>query len=106
VRTNADKLGVIGQCKIWRREATDLGSCAPLPKFDLIFADPPYGKGLGEKALASLVQGAWINEGGIVVLEEIEKAEVPETAGLRLIDERSYGETKVRFYRFGSTSAE
>jgi 16S rRNA G966 N2-methylase RsmD len=45
------------------------------------------------------VQGDWINVGGIVVLEEIEKADVPEVAGLTLIDERSYGETKVRFYR-------
>ena len=104
VRTNADKLGVIGQCKIWRRDATDLGPCAPLSKFDLIFADPPYGKGLGEKALASLVQGEWINPVGIVVLEEIEKADVPEIAGLTLIDERSYGETKVRFYRSSQPS--
>ncbi len=102
IRTNADKFGVIGQCKIWRRDATDLGPCAPLPKFDLIFADPPYGKGLGEKALVSLVQGEWINAGGIVVLEEIEKADISEVAGLTLIDARSYGETKVRFYRFGS----
>ena len=100
VRSNADKFGVIGQCKIWRRDATDLGPCAPLPKFDLVFVDPPYGKGLGEKALLSLVQGEWLNNGGIVVLEEIEKAEVPNIAGLTLIDERSYGETKVRFYRF------
>ena len=100
VRTNADKFGVIGQCKIWRRDATDLGLCAPLPKFDLIFADPPYGKRLGEKTLISLVQGAWINTGGIVVLEENEEVEVPEIAGLILIDERSYGETKVRFYRY------
>ena len=100
VRTNADKLGVIGQCKIWRRDATDLGPCAPLPRFDLVFADPPYGKGLGTKALQALVQGEWINAGAIVVLEENEKAEVPEVAGLTLIDERGYGETKVRFYRF------
>ena len=100
VRTNADKLGVIGQCKIWRRDATDLGPCAPLPKFDLIFADPPYGKGLGEKALVSLVQGEWISDGGIVVLEENEKAVVAEVAGVTLIDEREYGDTKIRFYRF------
>jgi 16S rRNA (guanine966-N2)-methyltransferase len=100
VRTNADKLGVIGQCKIWRRDATDLGPCAPLPKFDLIFADPPYGKGLGEKALHSLVQGEWISDGGIIVLEEAEKAAVAEVAGLTLIDEREYGDTKVRFYRY------
>jgi len=83
-----------------------LGPCAPLPKFDLIFADPPYGKGFGEKALKSLVQGDWINAGGIVVLEEIEKATVPEIVDLTLIDERTYGETKVRFYRFGSAPAE
>ena len=71
-----------------------------------IFADPPYGKGLGAKALNALVQGDWINAGGIVVLEEIEKADVPEIAGLTLIDERGYGETKVRFYRFGLAPSE
>jgi 16S rRNA (guanine966-N2)-methyltransferase len=99
VRTNADKLGVIGQCKIWRRDAADLGPCAPLPKFDLVFCDPPYGKGLGKKALLSLVNGDWLNAGAIVVLEEGGKAVVPEIAGLTLIDEREYGETMVRFYR-------
>ncbi|MDO8353326.1 MAG: RsmD family RNA methyltransferase, partial [Aestuariivirga sp.] len=62
--------------------------------------DPPYGKGFGAKALHALVKGEWINSGGIIVLEEIEKAEVPEVAGLTLIDERGYGETKVRFYRY------
>ena len=46
-----------------------------------------------------LSRASWINAGGIVVLEENEKADVPEVAGLTLIDERSYGETKVRFYR-------
>jgi 16S rRNA (guanine966-N2)-methyltransferase len=104
IRANAEKLGVIGQCKIWKRDAADLGPCAPLPRFDLVFCDPPYGKGLGEKALASLVQGGWLNVGAILVLEEVDKAQVADVAGLALIDERGYGETKVRFYR--STPAE
>jgi 16S rRNA (guanine966-N2)-methyltransferase len=99
IRSNADKLGVIGQSKIWRRDAAKLGACAPLPPFDLVFADPPYDRGLGERALGSLVEGGWLNTGAIVVLEESEKAVVPELAGLPLIDERVYGETKVRFYR-------
>jgi hypothetical protein len=34
-----------------------------------------------------------------VVLEEVDKAEVPDIDGLTLIDERTYGETRVRFYR-------
>lgn len=99
IRANADALGVIGQCKIWRRDATDLGLCAPLATFDLAFADPPYGKGLGEKALASLVSGAWMNDGGIVVLEETATAATPAIAGLTLIDERSYGETRIMFFK-------
>lgn len=99
IRKNADALGVIGQVKIWRRDATDLGPCSPQPGFDLAFADPPYGKGLGEKALKSLVAGRWLNPAAIVVLEESHKAEIPDIAGLALIDSRDYGDTTIRFYR-------
>ena len=64
-----------------------------------MFADPPYTKGLGEKALLSLVQGGWFAAGAIVVLEENVKAVVADVAGLALIDERTYGNTQVRIYR-------
>jgi 16S rRNA (guanine966-N2)-methyltransferase len=100
IRANADKLGVIGQCKIWRRDAADLGLCAPLAKFDLAFADPPYSKGLGEKSLRSVINGGWLNEGAVVVLEESDQAVIPQIEGLELVDERSYGETRVRFFTF------
>jgi 16S rRNA (guanine966-N2)-methyltransferase len=99
VRKNADALGAIGLVKIWRRDATDLGPCAPQPAFDLVFADPPYGKGLGEKALVSLVKSGWLNPGAVVVLEESPKAEVKPVDSLQLLDQREYGETSVRFYR-------
>lgn len=99
IRRNADALGVIGLTKIWRRDATRLGPCAPQPGFDLVFADPPYGMGLGEKALAALVSGQWLNQGAIVVLEEALKTEVPPAQGLGLIDTRDYGDTRIRFYR-------
>lgn len=99
IRRNADALGVIGQAKIWRRDAARLGPCAPLPPFDLVFADPPYGKGLGETALAGLVAGGWLAPGAVVVLEEAAKAEVKTPDGLSLTDSREYGDTVVRFYR-------
>lgn len=99
IRKNADALGVIGLAKIWRRDATNLGPCAPQPGFDLVFIDPPYGKGLGEKALTSLISGRWLNPDAIVVLEEALKSEVPPVEGLALIDARDYGDTKIRFYR-------
>ena len=99
IRKNTDACGVIGLCKIWRRDATHLGLCAPQSPFTLVFADPPYTKGLGEKALLSLVQGGWFAAGAIVVLEENVKAVVADVAGLALIDERTYGDTQVRIYR-------
>jgi len=99
IRRNADALGVIGQVKIWRRDATRLGPCAPQPGFDLVFADPPYGKGLGSKALASLVEGGWLMPRAVVVVEEALGAEVLAPASLTLLSQRDYGETQVRFYR-------
>ncbi|MEP4314082.1 MAG: 16S rRNA (guanine(966)-N(2))-methyltransferase RsmD, partial [Anderseniella sp.] len=54
IRRNADTLGVIGQCKLWRRDAASLGSCTPMSPYSLVFLDPPYDKGLAERALTSL----------------------------------------------------
>lgn len=103
IRRNAEALGVIGLARIWRRDAANLGPCAPQSPFDLIFVDPPYNRGLGEKALASLVEGGWLSPGAVVVLEEAEKAAIGEVPGLLLIDRRSYGDTQVRFHRFGAS---
>ena len=99
IRNNADICGAIGLCKIWRRDATDLGDCLPQSPFDLVFIDPPYNKGLGEKAVTSLVSGQWLSSNAIIVLEEAEKADVQEITGLTLLDTRAYGDTQVRIYR-------
>ena len=99
IRRNADALGLIGQCKIWRRDATRLGPCAPLPPFDLVFIDPPYGRGLGEKALVSLVAGSWFAPDAVIVLEEAKGAGVASPAGLVQVDRRDYGDTQVSFFR-------
>ncbi len=99
IRDNADGLGVVGHCKIWRRDATDLGPCAPQTPYDIVFVDPPYNKGLGEKALASAVSGGWLATGAIAVLEEAGRAGVEDIPGLALIDHRTYGDTQIRIYR-------
>ena len=99
IRKNADAFGAIGQCKIWKRDATDLGPCAPQSPFELAFIDPPYGQGLGKKALQALVDGSWLTAGGMVVLEDSDAAEVAEVVGLTLVDTRIYGAACVRIYR-------
>ena len=48
-----DALGLFGVTRIHRRDCTDLGAkpAGDGEPFDLAFLDPPYRKGLGEKAL-------------------------------------------------------
>ena len=52
IRDNVEAFGLTGRTKIFRRDATGLGEAGTLAPFGLVFADPPYGKGLGERALA------------------------------------------------------
>jgi 16S rRNA (guanine966-N2)-methyltransferase len=65
--------------------------------YDLIFLDPPYGLGLGERALASCLQNGWIAPGATVVWEENTAPTVP--APLEQIDQRKYGDTLVTLAR-------
>jgi 16S rRNA (guanine966-N2)-methyltransferase len=97
IRRNADALGMTGMCKIWRRDATQLGSSAPQAPFDLVFIDPPYGKDLGSAATASLLKGQWLVQDAMIVLEESTRSVLAIPPQLELVDSREYGDTKVIF---------
>jgi 16S rRNA (guanine966-N2)-methyltransferase len=104
IRRNAEALGVLGLCKIWRRDATRLGECKPAPPFDLVLLDPPYGKGCIEKTLEKLVAGSWLKPGTIIVAEEAATTEFTSPASIAVLDERRYGDTKVMFLQFQGSS--
>ena len=99
IRENVENLGLTGCTRIFRRDATDLGPSSQLGQFGLAFLDPPYGKGLADKALASLVAGAWLTQDAVVVVEERAGVDVTWPAGLSLLEQRSYGDTQVLFLR-------
>lgn len=79
-----------------RRDATRLGVNRGAG-FDLVFLDPPYGKGLGEKSLAACVAGGWFAPEALVVWEEGAPPVAPE--GFKMLDQRRYGETHVTILR-------
>ena len=95
IRTNVEHLGLTGATKIWRRDATTLGRAAPQEPFDLAFLDPPYGKGLADRALASMVAGGWLKPGALVVVEETAAVDVAIPAAMTLLDERRQAETRL-----------
>lgn len=100
IRENVMALGLSGVTKIFRRDATALGGIETLAPFDLAFCDPPYRKGLGEKALASAASGGWLKDGALVVLEEAQEAPFAAPPEFTIEDERAQGETVLRFLRY------
>ena len=102
IRENVMALGLSGVTKIFRRDATALGALVALEPFDLVFCDPPYRKGLGEKALASAAQGGWLEKGALAVVEELADAPFAAPTDFAVEDERAQGETILRFLRYGN----
>lgn len=99
IRRNVEALGLNGVTKIWRRDATRLGPLGTLAPFDLIFCDPPYGKELGERALAAVVEGGWAANAAIAVLEERAGTAPVWPAPLTELDRRRYGDTEIAIAR-------
>ena len=101
IRRNVEAFGLSGVTRIFRRDATDLGPANSRDAFNLVFADPPYGRGLGEKALAAAAEGGWLTSNAIAVLEEAAGSAVAMPSGFDELDRRTWGDTQVVFARFG-----
>ena len=99
LRGNTETLGLGGVTRIFRRDATRLGPCHPLEPFALVFADPPYGKGLAEKALASARDGGWLKPDALVVVEEAADAGFKAPDGFEELERRDYDDTELVFLR-------
>ena len=99
IRGNVETLGVGGTTKVYRRDATKLGPVSPMEPFSLAFLDPPYGKGLAEKALVSARDGGWLVRGALVVVEEAVDAGFKPPEGFDELERRVYDDTEFVFVR-------
>ena len=90
IRRNIELLGVASCTSVCRCDATAL----PPPRHppgNLVFVDPPYGKGLAPAALDAALARNWVEPGCIVVVEEAEL--MPVDGPIEIINHRCYGST-------------
>jgi 16S rRNA (guanine966-N2)-methyltransferase len=100
IRENVERLGLIGESKIYRRDALSLGPCRGAP-YDLAFLDPPYGSGLGPRALAGAEAGGWLAPAALAVLECAAEEGCAPPPGWRVEDDRRHGAARVQVWRRG-----
>lgn len=94
IRENISKLRRADDTTLIRADATRLPAGPPC---DLVFLDPPYGKGLGAKALTAAGDAGWIAPEALIVWEE--RTAQPAPVGFTTLDNRRYGDTWVTFLR-------
>lgn len=99
IRQNVETLGLTGRTRIFRRDAASLGPVGTMTPFTLLFADPPYGKGLGASALASALAGGWLVPGALAVVEEAADAPFAAPAGFDILDDRVVAGSRLVFLR-------
>jgi 16S rRNA (guanine966-N2)-methyltransferase len=101
MRDNVEALGLGGVTKVYRRDATNLGPAHPMEPFSLVFLDPPYAKGLADKALISLRDGGWLTPGALLVVEEAKVAAFAAPEGFEELERRAYDDTEFVLLRAG-----
>ncbi len=65
--------------------------------FDLIFIDPPYGKGLSKKVLSLPSLKEILLPSSLIILREFWRETTPPPEGFLLLQRRKYGEMVVSF---------
>ncbi len=100
IRDNIESLGLGGLTRVFRRDARRLGAAPHDERFDLAFLDPPYDTGLAEPVLVALREGAWLHAGATVVVEDSASAALALPTGYALVEERTFGDTRISISRF------
>jgi 16S rRNA (guanine966-N2)-methyltransferase len=103
IQKNLDQCGYQEQATVIRK---DLSGGLPEKllfnhaRFDLVFLDPPYSKGLIENLLTQISGQKILASGAQLIAESSKRDPVPEPLGpLRMIKLKSYGDTKITIYQ-------
>lgn len=103
IENNIHALDAADKTHLLKRDAVKLGNHdKQAPLFNLVFLDPPYGKGLAEKTLLCLKEGGWLAEDALLVVEEDKRADFKTPLGFDEINRRIYGDTEITLLSYTS----
>ncbi len=98
---NLDALGLTGRAKVLGMDLASPAAGRRLAQegpFDLILADPPYGRGLAAMIAGLAAKAGILAPEGRLVIEHSHRERPVALAGLVLGDHRIYGQTELSFF--------
>lgn len=98
-RTLSENISSLGcQCstKVINSTVLNFANRDSSPKYDLIFADPPYFR---TQDSSVMILGQLLNPDGELILSNPKSAKTFAIEGLVIDDERTYADAKITFYR-------
>lgn len=99
MKENAATLGVNGSCKITNANISSWSNNNRDQTFSLVIADPPFNR-LQADTVQKLTRH--LEKDGLCILNWPGKQEPLEIAGMKLTDQKKYGDAQLLFYRFAS----
>ena len=95
-RQNIAHVGITN-CEIYHNDFLTATKKLKGRKFDIIFADPPYGLRIEPKIVESVVKNELLSENGILIIEHSTKNKLQIDEESFIIDERVCGNTTLTF---------
>jgi 16S rRNA (guanine(966)-N(2))-methyltransferase RsmD len=98
IRKNLEKLGFKDKSRLIKKDTIRFLKGDFEESFDLILADPPYGKEVCQKLLEILAEKDFLSADGVLVIEHHKKEKIEKVENFILLKERKYGDTVVSFF--------
>ncbi|MGI5883776.1 MAG: 16S rRNA (guanine(966)-N(2))-methyltransferase RsmD [Candidatus Spyradocola sp.] len=97
IRKNIDAVRVGDRSRLLCCDAMDALKRLAGERFDLVFLDPPYRKGLVDQALRGLLAAQALEPEALVVVETAQEEAFDLPESLRIADSRKYGKSRLHF---------
>lgn len=97
VRKNLNNVGFYEKARVVHADSLSFIETIAEP-FDIVFLDPPYGKGLLQEALPKITEK--IKKTGLIIAENSENEDILQNYGEFMLDrQKHYGKIKVSIFR-------
>ena len=90
---NIELLGCHDKCKVLKKKVEVFLNSPPSEKYDIIFADPPYNKGLVNKTIQMIFEKDLLADEGILVIEHSKNESIDSEYAEYIFKEKGSGQT-------------